>query len=403
MTVLEVGPPNGRPSAPLRRPILIVCCVDTLIIAAAGQMLPAMLGPIAREFEQNLAQRGILLMLAPLGFVISTLVSGYLSDRWGQRLFILTGFALLTAGLVLAAWAPTYLILQAGLFICGASFGFIESPIAVVGADAFPDWRAQALNVIQVFFNVGAIIGPAIIGALFWRGWNWRAGFGLCIVLSLAALVLSSRGLPRRRANVPAGHEQGERQGVRWWLVALIAITLFLYVGSEMTVGQWSANYVEQTFGVAPARAAIVVSVFWFGMMLGRSLYIVLVARMGYLLPVIWSAVLAAASAVAAACASSGLQAGIWCALTGFFLGGTWPTILAYAAHKSPGRIGTVFGAVVSAGALGGVFMPPLAGWVAQGTRHELRAAMLLGAAIIILEGLIVFGIWLWDRRPEAT
>jgi len=382
-----------------RRLIFASACMSMLVFAMAGQILPASLASISEDFQRDFAERGLLLALVPLGFVVSTLLSDYLSDRLGQRVFIVGGLLLLAGGLALMTWAHGYHLLQVGLFLVGASGGFVESPISVVVARVFATRRAQALNALQIFFNVGAILGPVAVGGILSMGWGWRCGFGLVIPVALSALGLSCWALPADAHEHSPDVDRHARTEGGWGLVMILALAQFLYVAGEMTVVQWGANYVHDVLGAARNRAALVVSGFWFGMMLSRALYVVIVGRMGYLRPVMGSALLACLAALAAAAASSGLVAGLLCCLVGFCLAGTWATILGYAAHRSPARTGAVFGIIVSAGALGGVAGPPLAGWVATISAHGLRATMVVGAAAILAEGLVVLGVWLADRR----
>ena len=88
--------------------------------------------------------------------------------------------------------------------------------------------------------------------------------------------------------------------------------------------------------------------------------------------------------------------------MTGFLLGGTWPTILGYAAHRVPERTGAVFGWIVAAGALGAIVIPPLGGWVAQGSVHGLRPVMVVGAVSTFIMGSLILGVWIADRRRFA-
>lgn len=399
---METRAPGAR-SPSKGRFILFVGCMGMFVVAVAGQVLPPMLGRIAAEFHQSLTQSGILLMIAPVGYVLSTLVSGYLSDRVGERVFILLGFALLLAGQVLAAWAPVYWLLRAGLLLMGLSMGFLESPLSSLTARAFPERRTEMLNVTQIFYNVGAVVGPAAIGGLFAFNGNWRIGFAGCLALSMASLLLAAKGVPAFEGRRDAGAGAAAPREIHWGLVVALALALLLYVGAEMTVASWSANYLERVFQTPSSRAALAVAGFWFGMMIGRALYVVLVRRTGYLAPLVASAVLAGLAAVGAALAPSAWVAGLLCTLAGFLFGGTWPTILGYAGHRNPGRLGTVFGIIIAAGSIGAVVVPPLAGWVSEHTRHDLRAAMLLAALAAFAEGAIIAGVWLWERRTRRA
>ena len=386
-----------------RGPVLAAGCFSMAVLAMSSVVLSALLQPISRVFNRDLAECGILLVYAPAGFMVSTLVSGYLSERWGQRVFVLMGFSGLATGLVLAASAASYSILCVGLFLMGLSGGFIESPISAVTADAFPERRAQVLNFVQIFFNVGAIVGPAVAGGILWLGWGWRGGFGYLVVMAVAAFAFCLYGLPSMKGRRAAPAAASVKQPIRWGVVLAMAFAIFLYVGSEMTMAQWAAKYLSRTFDVSEPRAPLVVSGFWMGMMFGRALYVVIVGRWGYFAPLLLSAVLSAAAAMAAAVAPSAGMAAAACCLAGFFYGGSWPTILGYAAHKSPGRTGTIFGILVSAGAAGSLVFLPISGWVAELSDYKVRAVMMQAAVTIFVEGAVIFGVWLWERHSRNS
>ena len=111
------------------------------------------------------------------------------------------------------------------------------------------------------------------------------------------------------------------------------------------------------------------------------------------------SALLSAVFAFLAASAGSGAWAATACALAGFSLGGSWPTLLGYASHRNPGRTGTVFGVIVSAGAAGAAIVPPLGGWVAQHSASQIRATMTLGGCVALLEGAVIILLMAAERK----
>ena len=395
------SPAGGDCPGGAKHPRLILCAgsFGMLVYAMSSQLFAASLPSLSAEFNRNLAECGVMMVYAPAGFILCTLVSGALSDRWGQRVFLLIGFSALTIGLGLIASARTYALLCAGLFLIGTSGGFVESPISAVTANAFPLRRAQILNVLQIFFNVGAVVGPALIGLMLSREWGWRSGFGIVVVMGITAFALSIVGMPTLSHHRAAQERTGDAgKPIAWGIVTVMAVAIFLYVGGELTVAQWSAKYAHEDLGVPQSRATLVVSGFWLGMMIGRAIYVGLVGRFGHLVPLLGSAVLATGAAVLVSRSSSGSAVAWSCALTGFFFAGTWPTILGYASHRSPGRTGTVFGVLVAAGAAGWLVVPMLAGQVAQRTSAGLRAAILLGAACIFVEACVILGVLVWDR-----
>ena len=379
--------------------VFAVGCMTMLTVAVAGQMLPSVLARISEEFSRNFAQRGALVGIFYVAFVTSTVLGGTLSDRLGQRLFILLGLSIMVAGLALVAMGQRYRVIQAGIFAIGLSGGFVESPVSAAVARAFPRRRAEVLNLTQIFFNLGAVAGPALAAGMLWAGYGWRAAFGAVILLVLSVEVFTAFSLPARPRSAPRTADKTAACRLPRGLICALSITLFFYVAAEMATSQLSANFVEEVHGMQPQHAPLVVAGFWLSMGLGRFIYARIVQYTGYLAPLLASAVLSMFSALGAAWAPSTPIAVAACCLLGLFLGGSWPTILGYAAHRIRHRTGAVFGIIVACGATGAAVGPMLAGWLAERSALGLKMAMLSGAGWAALMALMVLGIWLWDRR----
>jgi fucose permease len=397
---------NATKTAPPPHPRLILASgvFAMAVFAISANLLPSVLASISKQYTHGLTQSGLLLAFAPAGFVLSTLIGGWLSERTGQRVFLLTGFGMLIMGLLLIALTRSYGGLQIGLFLIGVSGGFIESPATAVTANAFPERRAQVLNLTQIFYNIGAITGPALVAAILAFSEEWRVCFGVVAILAAAAFALCFMGMPTSEQHRKA-RKQAKPAPIHWPLVAVMGVAIFLYVGGEMTLARWGPNYLRQVFDASESRAAFAASGFWFGMMLGRAVYVLVVGRMGYLAPLLLSAILAGGTAIGIVFAPSALIAGIGCTVAGFFLGGTWATILGYATHENPGRTETVFGILVASGAMGLLLVPPLAGWIAESCGWSLRSVMAIGAGCILAEGILILGIWIRKSKvqPQPT
>lgn len=384
--------------------VFAVGCVGMLMLAVAGQMLPSVLARISGEFNRNFAQRSALVGVFYLAFVASTVLSGALSDRLGQRLFVLLGFGIMAAGLALVALGRSYALVRGGIFAIGLSAGFVESPLTAAVARAFPRRRAEKLNLTQACFSLGAVVGPALAAGVLWAGLGWRAAFAAAVVLVLLVAGLSAFGLPAMPRGAARAARKDAEGRLPWGLICALSTTLFFYVAAEMATSQLSANFIEEAHGVRPEHAPLVIAGFWLSMGVGRLLYSRIVQYTGYFAPLLASAAFSTLAALAATWAPSAGTAIGACCLLGFFLGGSWPTILGYAAHRIKHRTGAVFGIIVACGAAGAAVGPALAGWLAERSPLGLGMAMLSGAGWAALMTLMVLGLWLWDRRafPRA-
>ena len=389
------------PAAPATsaRAIFAASVVGMLVCCICGTQFPALLRTIAREFDLDVAQRGRFFFCGPIGFMISTLLSGRLSDLWGRRVFVLAGFGSLGIGMLLAASAAWDVMLMAGLFFIGGGSGFVMAPLTAAISEAFTERRASVVNALHVFAVSGAVSGPLIAGFVLWMGWAWRCAFLVGVALAAVAWVTAFRVLPKGPARVSVADASSVPPRGGHGLVLFLCIAIFLYVGAEQAIIQWSANYLSLEFALPDERAAPAVSGIWFGMVLGRALYVFLTRRFGYLPLVVASALLAALAAAGAGLAGNARVAALLMCAAGFVMGGSWPTIVAYATHRRPHRMGTDMAFVVAAGALGPMTMPPLAGWLAKHTAYGLRAAMAVAVAGFLLEAIVLVGVWVGEGR----
>lgn len=388
----NLSPDTDLPDRGHARAVLAAGCLGLFGFAVSAQMLPATLVPVAETFQLDLGRRGVLLGISSIGFLSATLVGGVLGDRWGYRRNILAGLVLNVLGLAVATVARSFAHMLLFRFLLGISGGLMVGPLSALVSDAYGSRRSVALNIMTMFFNVGAVVGPFAVSLFLARGLTWRYGFGMAAGTVFLAFLVISQVLRRRRGD---GEEQrASRPGpVPWSLVMILALCMLLYMGGEITFSAWSSNYIEETFGLTTDRAARVLSGFWLGMVGGRLLCVWLVPRIGYLLPILASTALCVAGGLVVALTGSAAVAFVGVCVMGFFMGGTWPNIVGYAGHRIQRRTGTVFAILVAAGSVGTLIFPPLEGALSEALDYGLRTAMMTAVLAFGLLGLIALGI----------
>ncbi|WP_326570905.1 MFS transporter [Actinacidiphila glaucinigra] len=163
----------------------------TLIIWLQGIWLPLR----GYDFEQTPLWAGLFMLPLTVGFLVAGPVSGYLSDRFGARLFSTTGLVLVAASFVGLLALPadfSYPAFAALLLVSGIGQGMFSAPntSAIMGSVA-PEHRGVASGMRSTFQNSGTALS-----------------IGLCFSLMIAGLAGSLPGTLENglRANgVPAG------------------------------------------------------------------------------------------------------------------------------------------------------------------------------------------------------
>lgn len=372
--------------------VLVLACTCFfglgVINAAIGPALPELAG----NTGSTLAAVGSLFSGMFFGSLIAQVFSGPLLDRLGPRWPLLAGLVMIGMGITGVAFARILPIALAFAFLTGLGYGVIALIINVTVSNLFSHRRASALNLINMFFGMGAFIAPAI------------AGFSLRISgSSLPALWLGGaleilllpfffwRFTSKRQAVAESGEPSptGKTQFLRSPVLWIMSLMLLFYIGTENGASGWVTTYMLQTTPLAAANAALAASAFWLAFTAGRML--------GALLGVRWSTSTLLKMSLSIALiggvlivTSTGniLLSFLGFVLLGLGLGPTFPTALAVITAAFPGASGSATSLSMAVGFIGGMLIPWLLGILmeAEGPR---AGALLLPSGVLIMLGCL--------------
>ncbi len=131
-----------------------------------------------------------------LGFAIfgvSSVLMGYLADRWGTRRVAMLGGSLYAVGLGLTAWANSLWGLYASFALIGGfGVGSLHSPLAYLAAKWFDRRKGLAMGMVLSGTGIGVMLASPFARALMAWG-SWRTAFlGLGVVALLVVLGMGS-------------------------------------------------------------------------------------------------------------------------------------------------------------------------------------------------------------------
>ncbi len=161
---------NGTYKNPVRNDLqrktkLYTLAVSCAIFFGLG-MLSSSVGPnlpeMATRNASNLATLGAVFTALFLGGLLSQLATGPLNDRFGERPMLLAGLSLPVLGnlgLMTSHWLPFTLV---SAFVFGLGTGIIIVSAHVLIADVFAERSVATLNLLNVFYGAGAIVGPIL-------------------------------------------------------------------------------------------------------------------------------------------------------------------------------------------------------------------------------------------------
>ncbi len=112
---------------------------------------------------------GILMLPYSLAFVAAGPLSGYLSDKYGQTIFVTVGLIVGGVGLILLSLSsdtltPTYSYVAMGMVLSGAGNGMFVAPnIASIMNSVQPTRRGVASGMASLIYNVGSLFSVSLI------------------------------------------------------------------------------------------------------------------------------------------------------------------------------------------------------------------------------------------------
>ena len=187
------------------------------------------------------------------------LLLGQLADRIGRRRTIIAGLTLFAAACFLITAGNSFLFFAALLGLSGIAIGvFKTGALALIGdISSSTTEHTSIMNMLEGFFGVGAIVGPAVLARLLGGGPAVDAALParrrpVRVLIVVASLVQYPETARRR----PRAASRRHRRAVKNPYVLAFSAAAFLYVGVEAAVYVWMPTLLAGYSGNAAALAA---------------------------------------------------------------------------------------------------------------------------------------------------
>jgi fucose permease len=357
----------------------VLAGLGLLLIGWTGLLVPALIREIERDFGQSDAGLGIYYFVGAAAYASGSFGGGMLTERFGRRRVLTVATALLGLGTAVLGIVAAWEVVLVAAVAAGFGAGAIDGGVNGLVLDLYPTARGRALNTLHLFFSIGALTSPLVVGRLVEAGIPWQAlVVGTAAVTAPVAVLWAIVSLPhgRHRSSTVESEPRPGRLALRWPLVAL-EIAIACYVASEVGVSNWLIRFLDS----APlALATTSLSLFWGGLALGRLVSARYSDRFNHLRYATVSALVAGGATIAAVVAPSTEASIALFALVGFASGPIFPLIIAIGGERHPGRSAAVSGFLTASAVVGGVIYPPLMGFLSVNV--GLAVAM-LGAGVL--------------------
>ncbi|WP_370646173.1 MFS transporter, partial [Brachybacterium sp. ACRRE] len=269
------NPPTGAvspaPLAPERlRLVILAMALGAFAIGTTEFASMGLLPQIARSVEVSVPQAGMLITLYALGVVIGAPVVTIAAARMPRARLLVLLIALIGAGNLISAIAPTFSILAIARFIAGLPHGAFFGVAALVASRLSPPGRrARSVSKVMLGLTIATMLGVPASTALG-QSVGWRAAYWIVVVLAIASTLAIWRLVPEPEGSGTTGSMLGELRALRRaqvWLGLGIGAIGF---GGMFAVYSYIGEIVPGVLGLPERAVPVALFVFGVGMTVGN-------------------------------------------------------------------------------------------------------------------------------------
>lgn len=406
-----------------------------LLAALPGSVLPTL---ERNQYLSNDSAVATFLLINAIGAVLAYLVSGPIIDRFGKKFALFFGAALVITSMAGFALTVTNVLAAAALwliFSCSLVLGLGANAIVAAAhalvVDVAAAWRNAALNLLDICFGLGLASLPLVVQRLQQRGGLGMIFWSLAgAAFVLLALVTAARfPTPVLSESFPIREAKGLFCNPSF---LLLAAALFMYVGTEVSVGKWLVTFMERDARVLasqgldgnqlqslahaspevlsrffendPAGMAIAgyalttLTLFAMALLGGRlvSSFVLGILRLNSFLMISAGSLLTTISLLIAFTANTSGTVRLGLIAAGFGMGPIFPTSVGLASMMMPRIAGTAMSLIMGIGFAGLLVIPPAVGYLSSAAggatgdvRTGLVAVMAASVAMLILHVIL--------------
>jgi MFS transporter, FHS family, glucose/mannose:H+ symporter len=351
-----------------------------IITTLIGNVLPTFI----RHWSLTDAQAGFLIACQFAGSSIGTALTSVLLPRFGFSRVLCAGFLSFALGFTFLGVGP-WLLAALAVFTYGFGYGLVN-PATNLRATQLPSRNmASAVSFLNFSWTVGAVSCPFVVGQLL-----PRIGVrGIAITLTVTTLLIAAFHFSRHNASPEPAAAKSTRPFAEWMhelaqapSVSLVLL-FFLYVGTEVGVGNWVATQEKRMPGNSSIVLFLAPSFFYGFLLLGRGLSPILLKLFSTRFLAISGLINAALGASIIVFAQQSAWLYVGAAFAGFGCAPQYPILVTWLAQTFRENATWLSALFFSAAGAGGAALPWLMGIVASQS-HSLRVGFVLPFAACV-------------------
>ena len=345
-----------------------------------GSVAPGLRG----KFSLDAIAFGMLFSILPFGILAGSLFFGPIADRYGFKIiFLLAGLGMFI-GFEGIAYASSLTILKASVFLFGFGGGILNGASNAVVSDISESDKGGNLSFLGVFFALGALGMPFILGILEKKFPFDTIVAGVGYVALLGVALFSATRFPvAKQAHGISIKEVGNLLNDSFLL--LVGFFLFCQSSVETIINNWTTTYLLNKISISMSNALYALSLYVLGMAITRIILGKILKRVSSKTILLLSIVLLVIALALIHFGTSFSASTVGLVILGAGLAAGYPVMLGFVGDRYKKLSGTAFSIVISMALVGSMIINYLMGVIVErfGIQHLITMGFVLTTGML--------------------
>ena len=325
-----------------RNQVFAAACMALFLFGMTLITLGSILPLLSIKFESQGLNKGILVSILPIGILAGSLIFGPIVDRYGYKLLLIISVLMSAVSLEGLAFTQSLTLLYICIFFIGLGGGIINGGTSALVSDISAENKGANLSLLGVFFGIGALGMPLLLGALS-KQFQYTAilvAVGFFMLIPVIFFIFILFPIPKQAQGFPL--KEGAKM-LKEPALLLTGFFLFFQSGVESLSNNWTTTFLQHKIKITNEAALYALSFSVVGLTVARLLLGSLLKKISSFAVMLASLIFVIAGNLILMNTFSYNISFAALIITGFGLAAGFPVILGYIGQMYANLSGTAF------------------------------------------------------------
>lgn len=345
--------------------VFSAACIGMLFFGVSLISIGTLLPSLTTKFQLDDIAAGSLVSLLPIGILLGSLLFGPVVDKYGYKFPLIISSLLVIAGIEGVALSTSFFAIQVSVFFIGFGGGVINGGTNALVADISSEAKGASLSLLGVFYGIGALGMPAVLGYLsrFYSIDSIVSGIGLSLLIAVVYFLVVRFPAPKQPQGLPI------KEGIKFIkdpVILLAGFFLFFQSGIEGITNNWTTTFLQNDLGVNSELSLFALTYYVAGLTVARLLLGFMLKKVSPNIVLYLSLLVGLASSLVLLFSSSYGMAIIGLVILGVAFAAGFPVLLGIVGDIYSGYSGTAFSLIFVIALTGNTIINYVTGLVAN-------------------------------------